>query len=343
MPPSRYEQAGVSIDAQDQAIQNIKSDVKSTATSRVLSEIGSFGGLFDIRFPEMTNPVLVASADGVGTKLKVAFDAGKHDTVGQCLVNHCINDILVQGAKPLFFMDYIATGKLKPGVVGDILAGMAVACRESELAILGGEMAEMPGFYQTDEYDVAGFIVGVVDRTKILGEKRVQKGQKIVGLKSSGLHTNGYSLARKIVFEEAQLQLHDKVPGSEQTVVDALLAVHRPYYKTVATLLQSDHIQAMAHITGGGFLDNVPRVLPKHLNATIAINSYPVPPLFKFLVEKGEVTRDEAYRVFNMGIGMMLFVEPEHMDHVQNHLREQGEEPVLLGDVVDGTGIVTLV
>jgi phosphoribosylformylglycinamidine cyclo-ligase len=342
MSQSRYEQAGVSIDAQDRAIDNIKTAVASTRTPRVLSDLGSFGGLLDARFEDMEAPVLVASADGVGTKLKIAFDANRHDTVGQCLVNHSINDILVQGARPLFFMDYIATGKLHPDVVADVVKGMAVACKQSGLAILGGEMAEMPGFYQAGEYDVAGFIVGVVDRTKLLDGSRVKVGDKLIGLPSTGLHTNGYSLARKIVFEEQGLTLSDKIPGTNQTVEDALLAIHKPYYKVLADLLADDAIAAMSHITGGGFLDNIPRILPKDCNAAIDTQSYEVPGLFKFLVEKGEVSFEEAYRVFNMGIGMILIVEADRADSVTEHLKAQGEEPVALGEVVAGEGVVTL-
>lgn len=342
MKPSRYEEAGVSIDAQDQAIEQIRGHVRETNTERVLSDLGSFGGLFDIRFPEMEQPVLVASADGVGTKLKIAFDAEVHDTVGQCLVNHCIDDILVQGARPLFFMDYVATGKLKPHVVADVVKGMSIACKASGCAILGGEMAEMPGFYKAGEYDVAGFIIGVVDRKKLLGADRVRAGQKLIGLASTGLHTNGYSLARKIIFEEQGLKLTDELPGSGQTVQQALLAVHRSYYQPLAALLDNDQIQAMAHITGGGFLDNVPRVLPSDLSAHIAVDSYKVPPLFQFLVEKGGVEREEAYRVFNMGIGMILVVEAEHEAAVIDHCRAQNLDPVAMGDIQPGNGKVVL-
>jgi len=342
MTSSRYEQAGVSIDAQDKAIGGIRAHVQSTETDRVLSDLGSFGGLFDISFPEMSRPVLVSSADGVGTKLEVAFMAGVHDTVGQCLVNHCINDILVQGAHPLFFMDYIATGKLEPHVVEDVVAGMAVACRQSGLAILGGEMAEMPGFYNPGQYDVAGFIVGVVDKPELLDAGRVREGMKLIGIPSSGLHTNGYSLARKIVFEEQGLSLDDSVPGTQTSVRDALLAVHKPYYKTLVDLLAVDRIAAMAHITGGGFSDNLPRVLPDHLDARIDTESYPVPPLFRYLTEVGNVSREERYRVFNMGIGMILVVDPIHVDEVLAHVREKEGEAWLMGEITEGNKSVVL-
>lgn len=342
MKPSRYEEAGVSIDAQDRAISKIKAHVASTKTNRVLSDIGGFGGLLDASFPEAEQPVLVSSADGVGTKLKIAFDADRHDTVGQCLVNHCIDDILVQGAKPLFFMDYIATGKLRPEVVEQVVAGMSKACRESGLALLGGEMAEMPGFYNEGEYDVAGFIVGVADRKKLLGADRVSEGDKLIGLASTGLHTNGYSLARKIIFEEQGLALDDLLPGTETKVVDALLAVHRSYFPAVEKDLADDRICAMAHITGGGFLDNIPRVLPSGLDAHIRLSSYEVPPLFRFLVEAGKVDRDEAYRVFNMGIGMVLIVKAEDEDSVLNNVRESGFEACSLGEIKAGSGVVVL-
>lgn len=343
MKPSRYEEAGVSIDAQDAAIDRIKSHVKETETKRVLSNIGSFGGLFDISFPEMKHPVLVSSADGVGTKLKIAFDADVHDTVGQCLVNHCINDILVQGARPLFFMDYIATGKLKPHVVEEVIKGMTVACRESGLSLLGGEMAEMPGFYNAGEYDVAGFIVGVVDREKILGAPRVKVGQKLLGLPSTGLHTNGYSLARKIIFEEKGLKLDDTLPGTNKTVQQALLAIHRPYFKSVETLLEQDKIAAMAHITGGGFTDNIPRVLPTDKNARIRRDSFTVPPLFQYFMDQGAVEPEEAFRVFNMGIGMVIAVDPANEADVIEHLKGHEEAVYQLGEIVEGTGIVEMV
>lgn len=343
MKPSRYEEAGVSIDAQDDAIHRIKAHVKQTETPRTLSTIGSFGGLFDISFPEMQHPVLVASADGVGTKLKIAFDADRHDTVGQCLVNHCINDILVQGAAPLFFMDYIATGKLKPHVVEKVIQGMSVACREGGLSLLGGEMAEMPGFYNAGEYDVAGFIVGVVDRPKLLGPQRVKVGQKLLGLASSGLHTNGYSLARKIVFEEQGLKLEDTFPGTDRSVADVMLAIHRPYHAVVKELLAEDRIAAMAHITGGGFLDNIPRVLPEGVDVVVRKSAWELPPLFRFFLERGGVEEREAYRVFNMGVGLVLMVEPEHEQAVAAQLRAKGEDVYFLGETVAGERKVQLV
>ena len=342
MKPSRYEEAGVSIDAQDRAISRIKAHVKGTETREVLSGIGGFGGLFDASFPGIEHPVLVSSADGIGTKLKVAFDANRFDSVGQCLVNHCVDDILVQGARPLFFMDYIATGKLEPGVVEDVVAGMAVACKENGAAILGGEMAEMPGFYKDGEFDVAGFIVGVVDKRKILDGSKVAKGHKLIGLPSTGLHTNGYSLVRKILFEELGMKLTDPLPGAGKSVENALLAVHRSYYGCLKDLLARDLIQAMAHITGGGFLDNLPRILPDGLDAVIETNAYETPPLFKFLVEKGKVEREEAYRVFNMGIGMILVIAPENEASVLSHFQDLGETAYPMGEIVSGSKKVRL-
>lgn len=341
MGKSRYEEAGVSIEAQDQAISAIRGHVAKTKTPRVLADIGSFGGLFDIRFEDMKHPVLVSSTDGIGTKLKIAFESGRHNTVGQCLVNHCVDDILVQGARPLFFMDYIATGKLRPQVVASIIEGMAVACAENGCAILGGEMAEMPGFYQAGEYDVAGFIVGVVEKEKILDANRVRPGQKLLGLQSSGLHTNGYSLARKILFEEQALKLKDYLPGTNTTVEEALLAVHRSYYPILKDLLKKDLLQAMSHITGGGFLDNIPRVLPADADAVLNLGAYPLPPLFEYLKAKGGLD-EEAYQVFNMGIGMVLIAEEANVEAIKRHLQSLGEPVWELGHIAQGTGKVVL-
>jgi len=338
---STYEEAGVSIDAQDQAIAKIKSSVAKTKTRRVISELGSFGGLFDISFPEMDHPILVSSADGVGTKLKIAFSLDRHHTVGQCLVNHCVNDILVQGARPLFFMDYIATGKLKPDVIANVVEGMAIACKENQMAILGGEMAEMPGFYQVGEYDVGGFIVGVVDRKKILLSENVKEGQTLIGLTSSGLHTNGYSLARKI-FDDLGLKVTDKMPGCDSTIGEQLLSVHRSYFHTLWPLLESDSIFGMAHITGGGFLDNVPRVIPENCDVQIHLNSFPSLPIFDFLVKEGRVSTEESYRVFNMGIGMVLMVDGDDAPGILEFLNKEQLQAYIIGTVTAGSGQVHL-
>ena len=340
---SKYKEAGVSIDAQDQAISKIKACVSRTKTERVLSELGSFGGLFDISFPEMAHPVLVSSADGVGTKLKVAFEMNQHRTIGQCLVNHCVNDILVQGARPLFFMDYIATGKLEPLVVADVVEGMSIACQQNKMAILGGEMAEMPGFYQAGDYDVAGFIIGVVDRQKILTPNRVQAGQVLIGLKSTGLHTNGYSLARKILFSDLEMKVTDLIPGSRIPVGEELLAIHKSYFPQLWPFLEQDQIKAMAHITGGGFLDNIPRILPETCDVNIKLDSFPKLPIFNFLTEKGEVTKEEAYRVFNMGIGMVVITEENHASGILDTLNQTEKQAFLIGTVNEGEGKVNLV
>lgn len=342
MSESKYAKAGVSIEAQDLALERIKAHVQKTKTDRVLSGIGSFGGLFDISFPDVKQPVLVASADGIGTKLKVAFEADQHDTVGQCLVNHCINDILVQGARPLFFMDYIATGRLQPGVVEQVVKGIATACAACSVALLGGEMAEMPGFYSEGEYDVAGFIVGMVDRDAILGADRVRPGQRLIGLASNGLHTNGYSLVRNILFEQKGLRLGDLLPGTDDTVGAHLLAIHRCYEAFLRDLLHAGRIRAMAHITGGGLIDNVPRVMPDHLHARIQVDRFEVPPIFRYLVTEGEVSWREAYQVFNMGIGMVLVVEEADAQEVSRHVREQGCDARDIGEVVEGAGGVSL-
>lgn len=340
---SKYEEAGVSIDAQDQAISRIKKSVAKTRTDRVISEIGSFGGLFDISFPEMEQPVLVSSADGVGTKLKIAFEMNTHDTVGQCLVNHCVDDILVQGAKPLFFLDYIATGKLEPHVVAEVVEGMSVACKQNQMAVLGGEMAEMPGFYQKGDYDVAGFIVGVVDRKKILTPARVSPGQVLIGLSSTGLHTNGYSLARKILFQDLKMNVQDCRPASDVPIGKELLAVHPSYFHTLWPFLENNQINSMAHITGGGFLDNIPRVLPDHCSVEISLSSFPTLPIFEFLVEKGGISRNEAHQVFNMGIGMVLIVNAEESQSVLQSLNSEREQAYLIGNVKKGHKEVHLI
>lgn len=339
---SKYEQAGVSIDAQDDALARIKGHVQSTFNARVLSAHGSFGGLFDASFPEMKAPVLVSSADGVGTKLRVATAVNRHDSVGQCLVNHCINDILVQGATPLFFMDYLATGALEPAVVEAVIRGMSLACAENGMALLGGELAEMPGFYGAGDYDVAGFIVGVVDRDRILGKSRVHQGQRILGLASSGLHTNGYSLVRKVVFEQEKLRPEDRFPGTQRTVADVLLTVHRCYFPVLKSLIQEGRIAAMAHITGGGLLDNVPRILPDDLDAEIR-TGFPMPPEFPYLVEKARMGFDEAHRVFNMGVGMVLLVDEADAEAIQRVILDQGVSCFPLGSVIRGRGRVQLI
>jgi phosphoribosylformylglycinamidine cyclo-ligase len=332
-----YRQAGVDIDAANETVRRIRELARSTATSGVLSEIGSFGGLFALDPARCRAPVLVSSADGVGTKLKVAFLAGDHSTVGEDLVNHCVNDILVQGAEPLFFLDYLATGRLSPGVAEDVVAGIARACRANGCALLGGETAEMPGFYAEGEYDLAGFIVGLVERERIVDGRAIEKGDVLIGLPSSGLHTNGYSLARRIVFDEMGLGVEDALPGTDLTVHAALLAPHRSYLDLVRPLLGADRILGMAHITGGGISENLPRVLPAGTAAEIDRAAWVVPPLFRVLAESGRVSAPEMFRTFNMGIGMILVCRREAAPAVLQALASRGERDArVIGRIVAG-------
>ena len=335
-----YAAAGVDINRQDDALARIKPLVKATRTEGVRSDIGLFGGLFSARFPE-SEPILVSSMDGVGTKMKVARLAGTWDTVGADLVNHCINDILVQGARPLFFLDYVAAQRLEPAVIEQIVKGMAGACQASGCALLGGEMAEMPGVYAEGEVDVAGTIVGVVDEADLLPRlTAMAEGDVLIGLPSSGLHTNGYSLARKVCFELAGLKVGDPLPGTGRTVGEALLAVHKSYLGPVLPLVRAHKLVAMAHITGGGLTDNLPRVLPGHLDAAIDTGSWTIPPLFQFLMEQSGLPLDDARRSFNLGVGMVLVAARRDAPDVLAGLEAAGEAPWILGELVQGTGVV---
>jgi phosphoribosylformylglycinamidine cyclo-ligase len=320
-----YKDSGVDIDAGNEVVRRIKGLARATFTPGVLSEIGSFGGLFRLGEAGHGDPVLVASADGVGTKLRVAFMSGIHGTIGADLVNHCVNDILVQGAQPLFFLDYLATGRLDPDVAVQVVDGLARACRENGCALLGGETAEMPGFYADGEYDVAGFIVGSVQRDRLIDGRRIAAGDVLIGVPSSGLHTNGYSLARTIVFDRLKLGVHDKVPELGVTVADALLAPHRSYLSVIRPLLEASLIKGMAHITGGGITDNLPRVLPAGTNAVVRSGSWEVPALFRWLERAGAVPREDMLRTFNMGIGLILAVAPADADRTIGALRGAGE------------------
>ena len=333
-----YRAAGVDLDAAERAKARLKALVAATRDEHTLSELGSFGGLYAVP-PGVENPVLVSSADGVGTKLKLAFLSGHHDTVGQDLVNHCVNDILVQGARPLFFLDYLATGELDEAVVVEVVAGVARACRENGCALLGGETAQMPGFYAAGEYDLAGFVVGVVERERILDGSRVRAGDALVGIGSSGLHTNGYTLARRIVLEEMALGLDDELPGTGMTVARALLAVHRSYLRSLWPLLEDRRVHALAHVTGGGIPGNLPRVLPEGLGALVERSSWTPPPLFVALAAGGEVDEQEMDRVFNMGVGMVLVTARELSDHVVRALRGAGEEAWVMGEIEPGEGV----
>ncbi|HUL73506.1 MAG TPA: phosphoribosylformylglycinamidine cyclo-ligase [Vicinamibacterales bacterium] len=323
MAPIDYRQAGVDIDAGNEVVRRIKALARGTYTAGVLSGVGSFGGLFALG-SGTTEPVLVASADGVGTKLKVAFLAGVHDTIGVDLVNHCVNDILVQGARPLFFLDYLATGRLSPDVAEQIVRGVAAACRDNGCALLGGETAEMPGFYADGEYDVAGFIVGLVERSKIVDGRDVARGDVLIALPSSGLHTNGYSLARRIVFEELKLKIDSQVPELGETVGEALLRSHRSYLSIVMPLVERGLVKGMAHITGGGIPENLPRALPEGLSYSIDRDSWTVPPLFRWLQDAGEIDDAEMFRTFNMGVGLILVCAPSNVDAVLSSLRPAG-------------------
>jgi len=330
---SAYAAAGVDIDEMADALARVKRMVKRTAVPGVLGEVGAFGGLF--RSPGR-DQVLVASTDGVGTKLKVAHMAGRHDTVGQDLVNHCVNDILVQGASPLFFLDYLGAARLKGNVFRDVVRGICLACRRNECALLGGETAEMPGLYPPEEYDLVGTIVGAVPQKQIVNGSSVRVGDRLIGLPSGGLQTNGYSLARQILFEQEGLGIHDVFPGSKQTVAQALLRVHASFLHPVQRVLRNVRVRGMAHITGGGLVDNVPRALPDGLCATINRSAWRPPRVFRFLQERGNVDGEEMFRVFNMGIGFVLIVRERDVAQTLGVLRKSRVRPVVIGKVFAG-------
>jgi len=334
-----YRSAGVDLSASDEAKTRIASLVASTFGDGTVGKFGGFGGMF--RAPSgMRKPVLVSSADGVGTKILVAIEAESHSTIGHDLVNHCVNDILVQGATPLFFLDYVAFGAIDPDVVEQVVAGVVAGCLENGCALVGGETAEMPGVYQPPHYDLAGFIVGCVDEDEILGTDRVSDGDVLVGLASSGLHTNGFSLARKIVSERMKLKTSDKFPGSDQTVAEALLAVHRSYLGMVRPQLEKIH--AMAHITGGGLPGNLGRAIPPMLDAIVDTSTWNVPAVFNELQKTGEVPREEMFRVFNMGVGMVLIVAPENSDVIIRAADATGTAAWVIGEVGKGSGNVVI-
>jgi phosphoribosylformylglycinamidine cyclo-ligase len=335
----RYGSAGVDIDASNAAKKRIRKLAESTFTKGVVGGFGGFGGMFRIP-PNLEKPVLVSSADGVGTKIKVAIEAGRHDTIGRDLVNHCVNDILVQGALPLFFLDYIAFGTLDPTVAEAVVAGVAAGCRENGCALIGGETAEMPGLYAPPDYDLAGFIVGYVEENRILGPHAVRPDDVLIGLPSSGLHTNGYSLARKIIAERLKLRMGDVFPGGGGTVADVLLAEHRSYLAAVKPVL--DRIHAMAHITGGGLPENLDRALPRSLDAVIDTSSWKVPAVFRVLQEAGSVEPAEMYRTFNMGVGMVVICAPSDAKAVLSAASAAGVAGWILGSLRSGSGAVIL-
>jgi len=331
-----YADAGVDIERGNRTKRRIKYLAHKTFTKGVLSEIGGFGGLFSIDKEKYTDPVLVSSVDGVGTKLKVAFAMNLHSTVGADLVNHCVNDIAVQGATPLFFMDYLATGKLVPEVAEKVIEGISTACKQNGCALIGGETAEMPGFYPEGEYDLAGFIVGVVERSRVITGEAVAVGDVILGLPSNGLHTNGYSLARKLLFEVAHYTPDTYVNELKGKVGNELMRTHKTYWPVLKKLTAGDCIAAMAHITGGGITENLPRVLPKGVAAVIDVGSWPSLPIFDHLQELGNIPRDELFRTFNMGLGMLLVIPSAKFKKAQSLLERAGEKAYTVGRIVKG-------
>ena len=333
-----YADAGVSIDNANRAVAKIREFARATFNERTLTEIGSFGGMFSGAFPEMAEPVLVASADGVGTKLKLAFETGIHDTVGSDLVNHCVNDILVQGARPLFFLDYFATGKLDPDVTASVVEGMARACKENGCVLLGGETAEMPDFYPEGEYDLAGFIVGIVDTSKVIDGRRIEPGDVVIGLPSTGLQTNGYSLARKLFFEVGGYKVDSHINELGTTVGEALLATHASFLPQLDPLLDSGMIKGLAHITGGGFLENIPRILPENVSVEITRGSWPEPPIFGLMQKLGNVPDREMFRTFNMGVGMVLICSQFDAEQIAHQIGHGYD----IGRVIAGSKMVTI-
>jgi phosphoribosylformylglycinamidine cyclo-ligase len=327
-----YKDAGVDIDEADRAVGEIRKMARATFTKGVLTDIGSFGGCFAL--PKLRQPVLVSSVDGVGTKLKIAFATGRHDTIGEDLVNHCVNDIAVQGAKPLFFLDYLAVGKLEASVAAQVISGIARGCAANGCALIGGETAEMPGMYLDGEYDIAGTIVGIVEKSRLLTGARVRVGDVLLALPSTGLHTNGYSLARKLLFDVGKLNLDSVIPETGARLADELLQVHRSYFHSIQTLVRKDSVAAAAHITGGGITDNLPRVIPKGMAARIQTNSWQVPRLFEMMRSIGDVPEDDWRRTFNLGVGMIFVIPARKVDASLRLLKRGGEKPWIIGDVI---------
>ncbi len=334
---SVYSSAGVDIDAKMNALKNAKKLIQSTMTAGAVNNWGSFGGLFQ---SPGKDELLVSSMDGVGTKLKVATMANRHDTVGQDIVNHCVNDILVQGARPLFFLDYIGVSKMDPLMIVGILKGLAKACKENGCALIGGETAELPGLYPPGEYDLVGTIIGAVKKKDVITGRQIRKDDVLIGLPSSGCHTNGYTLARHALFDKAGLGINDLVPGTKTTAAAALLAVHRSYLKPVMALRKTVEIRGLAHITGGGFPDNIKRVLPANVDAVIETTGWTPPALFRFIQRAAKVEAEEMYRVFNMGVGMVIAVREPDIVKAMSALKKAGEKPVIVGSVVRGSGSV---
>ncbi len=331
-----YADAGVDIDRANRTKKRIKYLAHKTFTRSVLSEIGGFGGLFAVDKAKWVDPILVSSVDGVGTKLKIAFEMDVHHTIGADLVNHCVNDIAVQGATPLFFMDYLASGRIEPEVIEKVIEGLAEACKHNGCALIGGETAEMPGFYPDGEYDLAGFIVGAVERERIISGKAVEVGDVILGLASNGLHTNGYALARKLLFEVGKYTLDSYVNELKGKVGNELLRTHKSYWPAIKRLVDGECVSAMAHITGGGITENLPRVLPRGVAAVIEMGSWQVPPIFEHLQQLGNVPQEEMFRTFNMGLGMLLIVPSKKFKKAQTVLERAGEKAFTVGRIVKG-------
>ncbi len=340
---STYKDAGVDIAAGEEAVSRLREFVQSTYTPDVLTDVGAFGGMYKLNIDGVAEPVLVSSIDGVGTKVKIAALANRFDTIGVDLVNHCINDILVQGARPLFFLDYYATSKLVPQQAAEVVKGAAEACREAGCALLGGEIAEMPGVYLDGEFDLAGCIVGIVDRHKIIDGSKVQCGDVVIGLASSGLHTNGYSLVRKVLFEDHDYKIDQYVPELGTVLGEVLLTPHKSYLKPVNAVLERFDVHGMAHLTGGGFYGNIPRVLPSDCQVTVERRHWTVPPIFQFIQEKGNIDPVEMHRTFNMGIGMVLIVPKEYALEIAELLQSHGEVAWIIGEVHKGAREVTVI
>ncbi len=333
-----YVDAGVDIDAADSATERIRGLAQRTFDENVLAGVGAFGAAYSLRGQQLRDPVLISSADGVGTKLKVAFATGRHGTVGQCLVNHCVNDIAVQGATPLFFLDYFSVGQLDPSVAEQVVRGISIACQQNRVALIGGETAEMPGLYRAGEYDLAGFIVGAAEREDLLLGSRVAAGSELIGLPSTGLHTNGYSLARKVFFEQGRYAADQEVAGLGTTIGDELLKVHRSYLEPLRALANAGLLEAAAHITGGGITENTPRMLPNGLQARVRLGSWPVLPVFETLQRLGGIDADEMRRVFNMGLGLVASVPNGQGAEAIGLLERSGEAAFAIGSVEAGPG-----
>ena len=338
----KYKDAGVDIDAAHATLVKIKTLARATFGKGVLTDIGLFAGGYSLAHAGLKDPVLLSSIDGVGTKLKIAFAARKFKSIGRDIVAHCCNDVLVHGARPIFFLDYVAMGKLEPHVVVELVEGMAEECRGHGCALIGGETAEMPDFYKPEEFDLVGCVVGVVERDAFIDGSKIADNDVVIGLPSSGLHTNGYSLARKVLLEKAKLSLKDAPAGLGTTLEEALLAPHRAYQRPVLHLVSKGYVRGLAHVTGGGFFDNIVRVLPDGLEAVIEMGSWPVPPIFTLIIEQGEVEEAEAHRAFNMGIGFVVFVRPTRVDDAMAELRAVGEKAYVIGKVRSGAKAVRL-